>query len=174
MFFLFILLFSLSVMGQSDSLTVHPRLHPGAVEVGASGSLLIIEDITTASLALRSGTMTSLGDKNLGGIEVAVRYTHIRGEDQLELTGYLTWQRNIPNSFLNGFVLTGGGLRVTYLGSFRYTSFPVGFNIGLRVMFNRSAALRMEYGFQRILNDPVANFTEHRVWMGFSLFFRNQ
>lgn len=173
-FVIFSIFFSLPAPGQTDSVAVHPFLHSGAIEVGTSGSVLIIEDITNVSFTLRSGIMTGWGENNLAGVEAELGYTHIRAEDQLEFQGYLTWQRNIPNSVLNWFFLAGGGLRVTYLGSFRYSTFPVGFNTGLRVMFNRTAALRVEYGFRRILNDPVANFSEHRFWVGFSLFFRNQ
>ncbi len=171
---IFAILFSLPAAGQSDSVAAHPFLHPGAIEVGTSGSILIIEDITNVSFTFRSGIMTGLRGHNLVGIEMELGYTHIRAEDQLTLQGYLTWQRNIPKSVLNWFFLAGGGLRVTYLGSFRYSTFPVGFNTGLRVMFNQMAALRMEYSFRRVLHDPVANFSEHRFWVGFSLFFRNR
>jgi hypothetical protein len=59
------------------------------------------------------------------------------------------------------------------LGSFSQARYPVGLALSARVLFDARVAMRVEYRFRRVLNDPVADFTEHRVLTGLSLLLRN-
>ncbi len=61
------------------------------------------------------------------------------------------------------------GVRITTVGNLRVRRHPVGVNLGLRAPLSLAAALRIEYQLRRMLGDPIADFTEHRVAMGFSL-----
>lgn len=149
-------------------------LRSGTLELGVAGSVLFIEDMTSATFSLRGGVMREVGAGCLLGVETELGYSHIRAEDQISLQGYFTWQNPIEGTPLYVFLMAGGGIRPTWLGSFRYTTFPMGGNIGVRFMFNNNSAFRMEYSFRRILNAPVANFSEHRLLLGISLFFGNK
>jgi hypothetical protein len=66
-----------------------------------------------------------------------------------------------------------GGVRQEWLGSFRETRYPVGAALGLSVLANERAALRVEWRVLKVLDDPVEDPVEHRVLAGISVFFRN-
>ena len=71
------------------------------------------------------------------------------------------------------FVAVAGGVRQEWIGSFRETRYPVGFDAGARLLLSPRVGLRGEYRFRRMLDDPVADFSEHRVLMGISVFWNN-
>ena len=70
-----------------------------------------------------------------------------------------TWQRRLGQTGNYPFVGLGVGVRSEDIGSFRQTRYPVGFGLGLRTLFGQRAAIRVEYAFRRIMNDPVADFS---------------
>jgi hypothetical protein len=70
-------------------------------------------------------------------------------------------------------VSAGGGVRYEEIGSFSQVLYPVGLSVGVRSLFGPRSAMRVEYRFRRILNDPSADFSEHSVMIGLSVFFRN-
>jgi hypothetical protein len=50
----------------------------------------------------------------------------------------------------------------------------VGLGAGVLLLTSPGAGLRIEYRFQRVLQDPVADFSEQRLLLGLSLFLRNR
>lgn len=153
-----------------------PRLHPGAIEVGFAGSLISVEGATRTSLALRAGRFVGgpLGvGGGLAGFEVELGYNHQRSLDSVDLEGNVSWQRGVGAGRLYPFAAIGGGLRQEHLGSFSQARVPLGFALGLRALFGARAAVRFEYRYRRVLSDPVADFTEHRLLTGVSLLLRN-
>ena len=149
-----------------------PRLHAGAIEVGLAGSIVSVERSTRAALALRGGRFAGAGS-GLAGFEVEVGYNHQRALDTVDLEGNVSWQRAAGAGHIYPFASIGGGLRQEHLGSFSQARYPVGLAFGLRALFGARAAVRFEYRYRRVLNDPVANFTEHRALTGISLLLRN-
>ncbi|RMF59376.1 MAG: hypothetical protein D6748_06520 [Calditrichaeota bacterium] len=141
------------------------------LEGGISGSLLIIEGITEVSASLTGGYLQKISNQHYLGMESALQYQHVRDENRLNLLMYGSWQNISIDQRLTPFLMVGGGLRRIWVGSFGYTVFPVGLQIGFRYFFFPTSALRMAYSFQRITNDPIANFSEHRIVIGVSIFF---
>lgn len=157
-----------------------PRLRPGALEVGFAGSIVSVEGSTRAAALVRAGTFVRppFGDpggvsSGLAGFEVEVGYNHQRSLDTVDLEGSVSWQRAVGAGRVYPFAAIGGGLRQEHLGSFSQARYPLGFALGLRALVGSRAAMRIEYRYRRVLNDPVANFTEHRLLTGISLLFRN-
>ena len=148
------------------------RLRPGAVEIGFAGALASVEGVTHATLALRGGGFRGAWS-GLTGFEAELGYNHQRALDTVDLAGSVSWQRAVGANPIYPFASIGGGLRQERLGSFSQARYPVGFGLGLRALFGERAAVRIEYRCRRVLNDPVADFTEHQALTGISLLFRN-
>ena len=149
-----------------------PRLRPGAIEIGLAGSLVSVAGSAHASLTLRAGGFRGVG-LGLAGFEVELGYNHVRALDTADLGGDVSWQRAVGTMSIYPFVALGGGLRQETLGSFSQALYPVGFALGLRALTGPGAAVRVEYRYRRILNDPVADFSEHQVLVGVSILLRN-
>ena len=67
----------------------------------------------------------------------------------------------------------GGGVRQEWVGSFNVVRYPVGGDLGLKALFSARAAITVAYQYRRMLNDPVANFNEHRFVTGISILLNN-
>jgi hypothetical protein len=150
-----------------------PRLHSGAVELGLNGSLVSVEGSSTARFGALAGTFFNLFT-GLGGIELETAYSHISSLDVFDLGAYLDWQFPVGKTALYPFVAIGGGLRYEAIGSFEATRYPVGLLLGFKLLASRTVALRVDYRFNRILADPVADFDEHELRFGVSLFLNNK
>jgi hypothetical protein len=165
---------SCSFWNQDSTKALRPTfsLHPGAIELGLAGSLSVIEGHSRITLATRAGTFKSVSS-GLAGFELALAYSHIHSLGQLDIEGLLSWQRTWRKSAVYPFIALGSGLRQEWLGNFRQVRYPLGMNLGARMLISPQAAIRVEYKFRRILHDPVANFSEHNMVVGFSIFFKN-
>ena len=150
-----------------------PQLSPGAIELGISGALDVVEGNTRAGVSVLGSTFRPLAG-GLVGFGIDVGYSHVSSRELLDLEGHITWQHVVSGSSLYPFAGFGGGLRQEWLGSFRTTRYPVGIDLGLRALVSEGAAIRFEYRLRQVLNDPVSDFTEHRLLVGVSLLFRNQ
>lgn len=157
---------------QSDSTMVTPRLHPGAIELNLSGSMVTIEGNSRYDLAIRSG-MFFEAPGGLGGAELEVGYSHVSSLDLLNVQVSASWQKAFWESPLYPFIAVGGGIRQEWLGSFEQVRYPVGVSAGIRFLNGPHAAFRTEYRLRRVLNDPVRDFTEQQFLVGISVFFRN-
>jgi len=149
-----------------------PGLRSGAIELGLAGSWTAVEGLSRATVAVRSATFRQVPG-GLGIIEMQFSYSHLRSLDWVEVQGTIGWQRRWGKSPVYPYLAGAGGLRQEWLGSFRQLRYPVGFNLGFRVLLGQQTGLRFDYGFRRILHDPVANFTEQQVVVGISIFFKN-
>jgi|GEM_PF-4773752 len=147
-------------------------LHPGALEAGLAGTLTSVEGNAVAAVDLDLARYTSASNR-LFAAEIRAGYRHAAALDELSLEGSLAWMINSGQN-LYPYVGLAGGLRETWVGSFRQARFPIGFNLGLRNPLSARAALRFEYRWRRILDDPVANFTEYQLVAGVSVFWHNE
>lgn len=147
-------------------------LYSNAVELGLQGSFTSTDGIVAGTLGIRGG-MLFKGLHGLLGVELDVAYRHISSLDVYDLGIQGTWQRRLGETGNYPFVALGVGVRSEDIGSFRQTRYPVGFGVGLRTLFGQRAAIRVEYAFRRVLNDPISDFSEHRIVVGLSIFFRN-
>jgi hypothetical protein len=150
-----------------------PALRSGAIELGLAGSLVTVEGIVSGSGTVRGGVFKKIFG-GLGAFEADAGYTHVSSLDELELEGAVSWQRRVGATSNYPYVSVGGGIRYMEVGSFDRTRYPFGFGLGLRSLLGKRAGVRVEYRFRRVMNDPVSNFSEHRLMLGLSVFFRNQ
>jgi len=163
--------FSPNVFAQAnDSSAV--SIKPGAIELGLAGSMTTVEGSSRTAVAIRAGFFKS-APAGLFGFETSLSYSHVNALDWLDMEGALSWQTKLGNSAVYPFFTFGGGLRQEWLGSFQQIRYPLGLNLGTRALVAPQAAIRVEYKFRRILHDPVANFSEHHVVVGLSIFFKN-
>ncbi|MEE9270940.1 MAG: hypothetical protein V3V49_11845 [Candidatus Krumholzibacteria bacterium] len=170
-----ILLFTLALVPEAkaqESLSPPPTLQAGAIELGVAGNLTTIEGITSGAVLLRGGLFRSAFG-GLAGFELATSYRHVSSLDQNGLEAILSWQTRLEQSSSYPFVSIAAGWRHEEIGSFGQSRYPLGFGLGVRSLLGQRSALRVEYQFRRILGDPIADFSEHQVVVGLSVFFRN-
>jgi len=148
------------------------RLRPGAIEAGVAGSLVAVEGSVRADLDVSAGRFAGVGS-GLAGYGLEVAYQRVSSLDLLGLEAGLSWQQRLGGSGAYAYAALAAGLRQEWLGSFRQARYPVGPTLGVRVLVSQRAAARIEYRFRRVLNDPVADFSEHQLVAGLSLLFRN-
>ena len=149
-----------------------PTLNAGAIELGVGGTMTTTEGITRGAVVLRGGWFYR-GFGGLGGIEINGGYRHVSSLDATDIGFDVSWQKRFRGTGNYPFVAVGGGLRHEDIGSFAQTLYPLGFSLGVRSLLGQRGGFRVEYRFQRIFNDPSANFTEHRLLVGLSVFFEN-
>ena len=148
-------------------------IHPGCVELGVAGALTRVEGSTQAQILLRSGPFVAAGP-GLAGLQCELGTTHERDLDRFEVQGIVSWQRRVWRPELWPYLGVAGGVQIEWLGSFRTTRFPVGADAGVRTLLGNRAGLRLEYRYRRLLDDPVADYDEHRLVLGVSLFLHNR
>lgn len=150
-----------------------PEIHPRAWEIGVSGSASRIEDTTASTLLLRAARFAAAG-AGRAALEAEVAWTHLGPLDELQMGGSLAWLAHPRPGPAYPFLAVAGGVRQEWLGSFRLARYPVGADVGLRLLAGTGALLRIEYRWRRVLNDPVADFTEQQVMTGVSLLLGNR
>jgi len=144
-------------------------ISPGAFELGVSGALTSAGETTTASVALRTAWFLPIGGSWIApGADLA--YVHVREHDAVDALANLAWAHRVGSTAAYPFVAITGGVRQDWQGSFREARFPVGASVGLRVFVGADAALLAEYRALRITGDPVADFSEHHLRLGASIF----
>lgn len=169
---LIFMFFPLSLLFAQNDDSAAVSLKSGAIELGLAGSMTIVEGSTRTTLAARTGVFKSTG-RGLLGFETELAYSRVNALNWLDWEGLLSWQFALKKSSIYPFVALGGGLRQEHLGSFSQARYPLGINFGVRALLAPQAAIRVEYKFRRILKDPVANFSEHHIVVGLSIFFKN-
>jgi hypothetical protein len=152
--------------------TKAPEIYPGAVEVGVSGSFKRQEGVQTGTVWARTGMFAKVPG-GVGGAEVALGYTHESSLNVIDLEAVVNWGRRLGTTGNYPYVSVGGGWRHDNVGSFSQSRYPLGFGLGIRALIGQNAGFRLEYRFRRILGDPVANFSEHEIVVGVSIFFKN-
>ena len=131
-----------------------------------------VEGITDGSIVVRSGLFQDALSGVVAG-ELSAAYRHQSSLDRFDVEAWFSWQRQWGQTGNYPFVAAGGGVSYENVGSFSVTRYPLGLSLGLRMLFGQRAAVRLEYQFRRMFNDPVADFTEGRLLLGLSVFFRN-
>jgi hypothetical protein len=159
-------------LAQHNTARKPPTIDSGAIELGVDGSMTTTEGITRGMIRVRGGAFRAMLD-GLGGLELETGYRHVSSLDGLDLEVVASWQKRFQQTGNYPFVSVGGGLRHEDIGSFSQTLYPLGFSVGVRSLLGQRGGFRVEYRFRRILNDPSSDFSEHRVLVGLSVFFRN-
>jgi len=159
-------------VAQVESLQA-PSLFPGAIEVGGMGSLTTVEGVASGAFGLRAG-MFFFAPLGLLEAEVGTSYRHVSSRNIFDAELAASWQLRLRASGTYPFVSVGGGVRHEEVGSFGATRYPLGVGVGARALLSPRVAVRAEYQYRRVLNDPVSDFNEHQVLLGLSVFFRNR
>jgi hypothetical protein len=139
-----------------------PMLRSRAFEAGIAASTSTVEGNTQALFAVRVGTFLGAA-KGLA--------SHEQSLDELGLEAAVGWSPD--GGQILPFASAAAGVRQEWIGSFREARWPVGFDLGVRLLLSTRAGLRCEYRFRRMLDDPVADFNEHRFLVGISVFWNN-
>ncbi len=158
--------------GESDGDLSPCHISPGAYEAGFNASFLSVEGSTRADFGFR-GARFFPAPRALFSVGAELTYGHISSLDEFGVEGTLGWSRADSQGGILPFSNIACGIRREWIGSFNQARYPVGGTVGLRALFSSRSAVRLEYRFRRLLNDPVADFTEHRIAAGISLFWRN-
>lgn len=153
-------------------LAAAPTIRPGAVEIGLSGAVTVVEGSSRGSAAVDGSFFLRVpGGLACGGLEVA--YAHVRSLDLLDLGAQLAWTRAAGATSLYPFIALVGALRQEWIGSFAETRYPVGVDLGIRALVAASVNVRVQYRIQRVLSDPVADYTEQELRVGVAVLLRN-
>jgi len=161
-----------NVFAQPSDSSAIISLKPGAIELGLAGSMTTVDGSSRATVAIRTGFFKS-APRGLFGIETVLTYSHANALDLIDWEVLFSWQQRLKKSPIYASIAIGGGLRQEHLGSFSQARYPLGLDLGLRAMLAPQAAIRVEHKFRRIRHDPVANFSEHHIVVGLSIFFKN-
>ena len=102
-----------------------------------------------------------------------VAYSRVSDLDRMDLEALLAVYKQLPGSSAYAYLGVGGGLSQEWVGSFSQARYPLGLDAGIKAFVSRRAALTVTYKFRRLLDDPVADFSEHRFVAGFSIMFNN-
>ncbi|MEO5928797.1 MAG: hypothetical protein ABIR47_02585 [Candidatus Kapaibacterium sp.] len=131
-----------------------------------AGSLTAVETVSYATLTLRLGRFFGLGP-GLLSVECDGSYSRIGSLDRLEISPLITFSHGFGSAY--PYIGIGGGLREEFFGSFSQAQYPIGVDIGVRLLAADNLAIRMDYEFRRLLSDPVADYSEHRLMLGISV-----
>ncbi|MCK5406388.1 MAG: hypothetical protein KAJ37_02990 [Candidatus Krumholzibacteria bacterium] len=158
--------------GQSDAPAAVIDIANGAWELGFTGSVVSREGAVNSTLAVFTNRFwtTSVVALSAGGV---MAYSRVSDLDRVDLEGLFAVYRQLEGSTAFGFVGVGGGLRQEWVGSFSQARYPLGLDVGIKALVSRRAAVTVAYQYRRMLNDPVADFSEHRFVTGISLFIHN-
>lgn len=149
-----------------------PSLRAGAIELGLSGALTVVEGSTRASVGIDGSRFFEAP----GGLAIAtaeIAYSHVNELDLLDAAALVGWTRAIGETSLCPFLAIAAGVRQEWIGSFTDARYPVGFDAGFRALVSTRANVRISYRLRRVLNDPVEDFTEHEIRVGVALLFHN-
>jgi len=164
-------LVSLLVLAGPAVAADEPGLRPRAGEAGLGISTSTVEGNTQGFAALRVGTFLA-APGGLASLELGTTYSHVQSLDELGLEALVGW---LPrDGQVLPFVAVAGGVRQEWIGSFRVARYPVGVDAGVRLLLSSRVGLRAEYRYRRVLDDPVADFGEHRFLAGVSVFWNNE
>ena len=149
-----------------------PTILPGAVEIGLSGAVTVVEGSARGSAALDGGILLSVpGGLACMGVEVA--YAHVSSLDLLDFGLQLAWTRPAGSASLYPFIALAAAVRQEWIGSFAETRYPVGVDLGVRALVAPSVDVRMQYRIRQVLGDPVEDFTEQELRVGVAILLRN-
>jgi hypothetical protein len=147
-------------------------IRAGAWELGFNGSVISREGTVNSTVALFSNRFFTGGEVTLSAGAVAA-YTRVSDLDRIDLEALFAAYKRLPGSSAYLYAGAGGGVRQEWVGSFQQAHYPVGADVGLKALVSRRAAVTVTYEYRRILNDPVADFDEHRFVVGISILLRN-
>jgi hypothetical protein len=156
--------------GSQGDLTV--GLRSGAWELGVNASVVSRAGAGNATLAVFSNRFWMRRGLPLSAGAV-LAYSHVSDLDRVDVEALFAVYKRLTGSSAYGYFGVGGGLRQEWVGSFSQVRYPLGVDIGLKALVSWRAAVTVVYQFRRFLNDPVADFNEHRFVAGISIFFRN-
>lgn len=150
-----------------------PRVHSGSIEMAFHGSFDYARGSRNLTAAVRGSYYFNLGKPLFStGLESAISNTRsfTRFDNRLLLGVHRPFATS-PAMFQ--FALTGG-VRQEKLGSFWLNRYSLGLLPGIRFLITNRTSIFTEYHLQRVFNDPTQNFTDQRIQIGLSIFFRNK
>jgi hypothetical protein len=148
------------------------EIRSGALALGAHGSFTSVERSTSGSTGVELCYFRAPAGIVLG-YHADWRYTRVADLDLVDLAAGLRVMRRVGESSAYPYLGAGVGVRQEWVGSFSQARFPVGVDVGLVALPARGATFGAAYQLRRVLDDPVSDFTEHRLVVSVSMLFRN-
>jgi hypothetical protein len=147
-------------------------LRSGAWELGFNGSVVSRESAVGSMLAVFTNNFRVIHGVTVSA-GAAAGWSHVSDLDRVDLGIVAAAYRRLSD--INAWIYAGpgGGLRQEWVGSFKVVRYPLGVDLGLKSLFSTRAAITVAYQYRRLLNDPVANFDEHRFVTGISILLNN-
>jgi hypothetical protein len=140
--------------------------------LGLNAAVLTREGSATTTLSLFSNRYWVRGGIPLSA-GASATYSRVSDLDRVDLEALLAVYKQFPGSSAYVYAGAAGGLSQEWVGSFSQARYPLGLDVGIKAFVSRRAVLTVAYKFRRLLNDPVADFNEHRLVAGFSIMFNN-
>lgn len=146
------------------------HLASGTWELGVNASFVSRSGATNADVAVFTNRYWAIRDIPVSA-GARFGYGRVSDLDRIDVEASVAAYRNLPGS--TAFVYAGiaGGIRQEWVGSFAQARFPLGVDAGLKALASRHAAVSVAYQYRRLLDDPVADFDEHRIVAGISILF---
>ena len=146
-------------------------LHPGHHELGLRVSTVTVEGETRSDLGLRYGPHFAGPANSLWNVEAELGHRHQLELDELDLSLALGITHRLQEGAVHPYAAAVAGIRQEWLGSFQRGRYPVGFDLGARVVVGERALFRAELRYRRVLGDDAADFNETRFGLGFGVLF---
>lgn len=148
-----------------------PQLSSGMIELGLRASMVSDAATNQSDLGVRLGRFVAAPADGLLNGELELSYAQVVDLDRMDLTLRIAAVKAIEGSNVHPSIALTAAVRQEWLGSFQRSRFPVGVELGARVLTSRRSLLRMEFQLLRVMGDEVQNFTEKRLVLGLSLLF---
>ena len=137
-------------------------IQPGAWELGFNGSFLSREGSATSTFEVFTNRFWMPGGVpvSAGG---SIGYARVSDLDRADLEAAAAAYKRLTESTAYAYIGVAGGLSQEWIGSFSQARYPIGFDMGIKALVSRRAAITVSYKFRRLLNDPVADYNEHKI-----------
>jgi len=147
-------------------------LRSGAWELGFNGSIVSRESAVGSMLAVFTNRFWVVRGVTLSA-GASAGWSHVSDLDRVDVGVVAFVYKRLKD--INAWIYAGPGvgLRQEWVGSFNVVRYPIGLDVGLKALFSSRAAITVSYQYRRMLNDPVANFDEHRFVTGISILLNN-
>ena len=147
-------------------------IKPGAWELGFNGAFLSREGSVTSTIEVFTNRFWMPGGVPVSA-GASIGYARVSDLDRADIEASAAAYKRLTKSTAYVYIGVAGGLSQEWIGSFSQVRYPIGFDAGIKALVSRRAAITVSYKFRRLLNDPVADYSEHRFVAGISIMFRN-
>ncbi|HEX9640515.1 MAG TPA: hypothetical protein VGB13_04305 [Candidatus Krumholzibacteria bacterium] len=146
-------------------------LREGDTELGMSLSTLSIGTENRVDLALRVGRFFPAPGKFLSLAEAELGYAHLVELDRLDASLLVGISRPWRDDGLHPYLAGSVGVRQEWLGSFQRARYPIGFDLGVRLLLGERGIIRGAYRYRHVFDGGAGDWNENGLELGIGLRF---